>query len=128
MKGSFKARGDPNARRQTALVDDALTEGLIASFPASDPLSMVNTLIPGTGAEPRRVAIDDELGGSDVTGQLRKRPLDDRRDQTDSDLGITVAFVLVLIAVLLMLHAGSIYSFDLVASTPTNGIVPVPPM
>ena len=82
MKGSLKARSDPNARRrQETLVDDALTEALMASFPASDPLSMVNTLIPGTKDQPRRAATDEELGGSHAADRPKEPPLDVRQSK-----------------------------------------------
>jgi hypothetical protein len=35
------------APRVTPIQDDALTDALMATFPASDPVSMVTTLIPG---------------------------------------------------------------------------------
>ena len=126
MKGTLKAVGLANARwRQEALIGDALAEYLMASFPASDPLSMANTLIQGNqGPAPprchrrrtREIRCSQEL------------PFDHGQHLSNKDLVVTLAFVLVLMAVLLMLHAASSYSFDVVASRQVNGIIAVPPM
>lgn len=128
MKATLKARGGPNARRrQEALIDDALTEGLMASFPASDPLSMANTLIQGTKDRPRPAAIDEEQDRSDAANPFGKLPLDQGQRLSDKDLAVTFAFVIVLIAVLLMLHEAGSYSFDLVATRQMD-VIAVPPM
>jgi hypothetical protein len=48
-------------RRQERIVNDALDDALMGTFPASDPLSMVNTLIPGVKGEPRNAATAEDL-------------------------------------------------------------------
>ena len=122
MKGTLKTRGDPDARRrQQALIDDALTEGLMASFPASDPLSMTNTLIPGSKDGPSPAVIDEEHDRCDAANPFSKLPFDHGQHLSNKDLVATLAFVLVLMAVLLMLHAASSYSFDVAASRQING-------
>jgi hypothetical protein len=49
-----------NAPRVTRTEDDALNEALMATFPASDPLSMATTLIPGCRDENSKTAPHDQ--------------------------------------------------------------------
>ena len=109
--------------QQESVVDDALNDALIATFPASDPVSIVATLIPGT-----RDQLSAPTGRESCptpTGPSTERVANARHQ---GNLANAVAFLLVLLAVLLMSDARSSYPIDLVAATRTEGIVPVPPM
>jgi hypothetical protein len=109
--------------QQERVIDDALNEALMATFPASDPLSIVNTLIPGTpdqqSAPVGQEACPEPPGpSSEPVAEVRRQ----------GNLANAVAFLLVLLAVLLMLDARSSYPVDIVAATQTEAIVAVPPM
>lgn len=100
---------------------DALDEALMATFPASDPLSKVNTLIPGAR---------DETAGADAGRQLgdSARPTLTEPTPWRETLGLFVTFTLVLIASLLMLGARHAYVFEPTAERHLEGIIAVPPM
>lgn len=104
-------------------VDDALNDALMATFPASDPLSIVNTLIPGTRDEQSAAAGKEACPEPpDAWPEL----VADARRQ--GNLANAVAFLLVLLAVLLMLDARTSYPIDIAEATRSEGIVAVPPM
>lgn len=112
-----------NPPQQERVIDDALNDALMATFPASDPLSIVNTLIPGTrdeqSAPARREACAEPPGpSSERVAEVRRQ----------GNLANVVAFLLVLLAVLLMLDARTAYPVDSAAATRSEGIVAVPPM
>jgi hypothetical protein len=112
-----------SSSQQERGIDDALNEALMATFPASDPLSIVNTLIPGTRDEQSAPAGREACAEPpDLSSEL----VADARRQ--GNLANAVAFLLVLLAVLLMLDARSSYPVDIAAATRTEGIVAVPPM
>lgn len=115
-------RQDPREANQQPGASDALDEALMATFPASDPLSMVNTLIPGAR---------DEKAGADAHRQLSDfaRPTVPRRTPwREKHLGLLVTFTLVLIASLLILGARHAYVFEPTVERHLEGIVAVPPM
>lgn len=103
----------PEKRGEPADVSRALDEALMNSFPASDPVSMVGTLIPGTRDEH---APHGEPDGAPA-----------RYDTHTTWRALMVTFVLVLIASLLMVEARHSYVFQLTAQH-ADGIVAVPPM
>jgi hypothetical protein len=108
-------------RQQARVADDALNEALMATFPASDPLSLVNTLIPGTRDEqpaPTGKEACPEPRDPELVANARRQ----------GHLANAVAFLLVLLAVLLMLDAWSSYPIDSAAATRSEDIVAVPPM
>jgi hypothetical protein len=88
--------------------DDALSEALMATFPASDSLAMVTTLIPGCNDESSKRAPHDQARrhtqpreGYEATA----KSLDEQPDLADS-LPMLV-FLTVLFGVLLLLDAWS---------------------
>ena len=48
-----RRRRTPGRSEDPAVLEEQLQEGLEDSFPASDPVSVVSTLISGTGKRPR---------------------------------------------------------------------------
>ena len=105
------------------VLDDALNDALMATFPASDPLSIVNTLIPGTRDEHSAPAGKEAC--PEPPGPSSELVADARRQ---GNLANAVAFLLVLLAVLLMLDARTSYPIDIAVATRSEGIVAVPPM
>jgi hypothetical protein len=94
------------APRVTPTQDDALTDALMATFPASDPVSMVTTLIPGCRDENSKTRGHGQAsgptnppGGYEAAGE--------EPDLADS-LPLVV-FLTALLGVLLMLDAWSSY-------------------
>lgn len=112
----------PHEANQQADVSDALDEALMATFPASDPLSMVNTLIPGARDENAGAHDHRQHSDSEIPALPRQFPW------RDTTLGLVLTFTLVLIASLLMLEARHTYVFKLTAERNLEGIVAVPPM
>jgi hypothetical protein len=96
--------------RVTPTEDDALNDALMATFPASDPLAMVTTLIPGhrdenskTGAHGQASQRTNPRGGSEAAADLSG-------GQPDlADSFPMVVYLVALFAVLLMLDAWSSY-------------------
>jgi uncharacterized membrane protein len=105
MENRTKApRGTPRP-----MEDDALNDALMETFPASDPLTMVNTLIPGSKDETSKTAPHDQesrhtnpRGGREAAADLLDEP-----DLADS-LPMVV-FLMILLGVLLMLDAWPSY-------------------
>ena len=112
-----------SAPQHERAVDDALNDALIATFPASDPVSIVNTLISGTRGQQSTPADNEANAG--LPGRPSELVTNAKRQ---SNLANAVAFLLVLFAVLLMLDARSTYPVDLATAERTEGIVAVPPM
>ncbi len=124
MRGNLMTQVKRDSPRQQARVaDDALNEALMATFPASDPLSIVNTLIPGTRDE--RSAPAGQATCPEPPDPSSELVANARRQ---GHLANAVAFLLVLLAVLLMLDAWSSYPIDSAAATRSEDIVAVPPM
>ena len=98
------------SQREPPLIDDELNDALMATFPASDPLAMVTTLIPGGKDENSKTAPHDVASRhTDPRGAYvaTADPLGEQPDLADS-LPMVV-FLTVLLGVLLMLDAWSSY-------------------
>jgi hypothetical protein len=60
-----RACNDQESRRlEHRVIDDALNEALMATFPASDPLAIVSTLIVGGQDQDRTTQVGDAMGDS----------------------------------------------------------------
>ena len=115
--------GRDSHSQQERVADDALNEALMDTFPGSDPLSIVNTLIPGTRSEhPASAEQEARTERADLSSEW----VAEARRQ--GNLADAVAFFLVLLAVLLVLDARRSYPVDVVAATKSEGSVAVPPM
>jgi len=112
----------------TPTEDDALNDALMATFPASDPLAMVTTLIPGGKDESSKTPHNQASRHTNPRGgyEAAADPLGEQPDLADS-LPLVV-FLTVLLGVLLMLDAWSSYSFNAAVPPDIVGIQPVPPM
>ena len=96
--------------RVTPTEDDALNDALMATFPASDPLSMVTTLIPGCRDENSKTAAQDQASRHTKPRGGYEAAADLSGEQPDlADSLPLVVFLTALLGVLLMLDAWSSY-------------------
>ena len=94
----------------TPTEDDALNDALMATFPASDPLSMVTTLIPGRRDENSETAAQDQASRHTKPRGGYEAAADLSGEQPDlADSLPLVVFLTALLGVLLMLDAWSSY-------------------
>jgi hypothetical protein len=88
--------------------DDALNDALIATFPASDPLAMVSTLIPGRKDESFEAALQDPASRPTNPRGGKKAATDPFGEQPDLlDSLPMVMFLTIVFGLLIMLDAWS---------------------
>lgn len=90
----------------TPMEDDALNDALMATFPASDPLAMVTTLIPGSKNEGSKTAPHDQASRHLSPRGGYEAAADSLGEQPDlADSLPLVVFLTILLGVILMLDA-----------------------